>query len=402
MSDDDAIDWALTHALRAALVVRQRGRGLPQLAFDDGHRARVLALADESGLGLLALEGLSALGNPVDDLLPGRRRDAAVASLVFDERRRRLSALLERAGVAYAFFKGALMDPLCFDGSGARGSTDIDVLVDVADLDRVSTLLLDHGGERLAIEGRAASLGASHARVFHWRERGAPVDVDVHVALLDTPPFVDPARDVLARRVSYTTRFGAITGLSLDDALAYAGAKLVQGGFLDRLKLAVDASMLLARGADVELSLSRARGWSAAKGLAALLALVERRLGAPRPGLSLGAPFARLSTTTRAALSLVTGMDRAPVPPRGVLARTFFADDARRGAGALARAVVLRGANRVWDVPVVGLLARASSEYLSMQSVPSTEGGRADGAERGRTTNDGPVVRARRGEGTSE
>jgi len=402
VSDDDEIDWALTHALRAALVVRRGGTELPRLALDDDTVARVVSLADESGLGLLALEGLAALGTPVVDDLRARRRDAAVASLVFDERRRRLSALFERAGVAHAFFKGALMDPLCFDGSGARGSTDVDVLVDVRDIERVSALLVETDGERLTIPGRAASLSASHARVFHWRGRGAPVDVDVHVALLDAPPFIDPARDVLARRVVHATRFGDVVGFSLDDALAYAGAKLVQGGFLDRLKLAVDASMLLARGADVDRALGLARTWASTKGLAALLALVERRLGAPRAGLALARPFASLSSTTRAALALVAGLDGAPLPPRGVLSRALFAEDAPRGARALARAVVLRSANRVWDVPVVGLLARASSEYLSMQSAPRAERSSAHGAAPGRATSEGAVVRSRRGEGTVE
>jgi len=375
MSTARSIDWAYTHALRAALHAQVGSTLMPHQVFPDAIVDGVRTVARVEGMWGLALTGLALLGNPVDDERRAFARERAIASLVFEQRRRRLSTMLNDHGIRHAYFKGALMDALFWRGSGLRGSTDIDVLVAQRDLAAVTMLLEQEGGERIFIEDRQASLAASHARVFHWYSGGADIDVDVHVSMLDAPPFVDPASEILTAATHHQTHQGLLPGFSLDDALAWTGGKLVAGGFLDRMKLAVDAWSLLALGADLGAALERARRWRAEKGLALLLALVEKRLGSPRPELDLARPSRHLSPGTRELGAIVVGIDGPPLPLRGMPSRALFSDDQWQGARSMFRWAVLDIANRNWNTPVLALLARASSEYLSLQRSDSTSGG---------------------------
>ncbi|MFZ5475954.1 MAG: nucleotidyltransferase family protein [Myxococcota bacterium] len=264
----------------------------------------------------------------------------AKAALVLERDVRALAAAL--ADVDHAFFKGALADARWWGGRGLRGCTDIDVLV--ADGERAGVALRALGYEVVEAGGRA-SAAAFKAR--NWRAADR-LWVDVHVRLLNVPPFRVATDEVLASARTYDTAFGPLRGPSPEHLLVMGAGNLATGGMTGRLRLALDTACLLTREPlDLALAAATARRWGAAAALWGLLRLVEARfdLSVPLDALAPPAPL-------RPLVERAFGVHAAPRRPRNRVAALIAVDWPLSGrplwpAHAVARRLALAAGDRV-------------------------------------------------------
>jgi hypothetical protein len=117
-------------------------------------------------------------------LAPGLRA-ASSAGAMFERARNerlvaelgRLDVLLGRAGIPVLFLKGPLLARRFYDGVGDRASTDLDLLVRPADVERAEALLLGDGyapAYRILLSRRLSRHFAHH---FEYRRDGLPLDL---------------------------------------------------------------------------------------------------------------------------------------------------------------------------------------------------------------------------------
>ncbi len=198
--------------------------------------------------------------------------------------RARIGSAFDAAHIAHAFLKGALIDAVFFDGRGVREVADIDVLIHRADDVLAWRAMVGAGYHRFVPASSSATDDAAKERL-HRREDGRPgFDVDLHLGLINEPPFHDFAVDALRRRVVYATSVGAIPGLCPEDMLVHMGGN-VGGDWLGaHAKLAGDTALLLGRfSIDLATVASRARRAGCDVALWALLRVAAERHGARVP-----------------------------------------------------------------------------------------------------------------------
>lgn len=268
-----------------------------------------------AGVGGLVRDGLRAMG--VSDQPAWRAADIRDRAklVVLQDTRERLGRSLERRGVAHLFLKGVLHDPAFYGGRGMRSATDIDVLIDGDGYRAAASALAELGYERLLFPAHLATELASKERQFRSPTRPR---VDLHVGLLNAPPFRDFAPQALARRVLWQTSCGSIPGLTSEDVLVHMAGNLGQDRFTGRLPLFVDtAALLMMRRVNATVVVERARRAGCGGALWALLEAVRARFGV---ALSPTAAVTSLtpSRPMRAVLARLAGVRRPPprVGPR--------------------------------------------------------------------------------------
>lgn len=310
----DASGDVLTGALRGRLMVAGDSLlpAVRRVAFDE----HVLGLV-EAGLADLTGEqdGPTAL-----------QRQLATESMRLQAQRQSLSEAMRRSGVDPLYFKGVLADAQWWQGSGVRGCSDIDLLIEPGSLEVVDGILRDFGLEPLIPTERAATLSASKERPYQpvdgAMRRSNAFGVDVHLGLLNDPPFRDPSLEVQRRARIYRTPFGAILGPCPEDQLAFLAGNLGGDAFGSRLRLSLDAWCTIALdGCDVGLAAERAQAWGCGWSLWALLLLVHTRFGLATDDAVMKAlaPPAILQSRIRA----VAGVD-GPPPKVGRPLATMF------------------------------------------------------------------------------
>ena len=234
-----------------------------------------LACAHDHRVEGLAARNAALFGYDVDATVVRR---ATARSLMMGAAALAIGRLLSESGVQHVFFKGVVSDELLFAGSGARGTSDVDVLVD--DLAAAANALAS------VVSGPAIELArpwlphTRRTRTLPVRVAGLAVLADVQSQWL-SDPLGDDTRGVLARAVR---EHGRLPRPSLEDYAAYLGGNLVLDRFSGRLKLALDLAMLLRRDdVDWRLVVARARAWGCGGALWALASFVGTELGVPSP-----------------------------------------------------------------------------------------------------------------------
>lgn len=211
-------------------------------------------------------------------------RRALARGMLLQRDRTRISVAFDRASIPHAFVKGALVDALFFDGRGEREACDVDVLVPRDREHDAWRALVDLGWARYVVATHPATNDASKERLFHRADGRAGYDVDLHVGLLNDPPFRDFAEAALARRRVYETSSGRIPGLCPEDMLVHIGGNVGGDWITAHGKLARDAALILDRfPVDLAAVAARARRASCDGALWAVLELARDRHAARVP-----------------------------------------------------------------------------------------------------------------------
>jgi hypothetical protein len=144
--------------------------------------------------GFLDFAQKHRLGGFVDDalrrsglagMLPQGLSAASAAGALFERARNerlgaaldRLDELTARAGVPVLWLKGPLLAKRFYGSTDGRASTDLDLLVHPADVERIEALLIAHGylpAYRVLLSRRLSRYFAHH---FEYRQDGLPLDV---------------------------------------------------------------------------------------------------------------------------------------------------------------------------------------------------------------------------------
>ncbi len=311
---EDQTEELLFAALREVLGSPSRIEGLA-LSADSIQDA--LARAGKEFLDLMAARGLQRLGaSETETSLETRMERSLRRALILEHDRISVSGALEAHGIDHLFLKGALSDPLWWGGQGMRGASDIDILIGRAAEEESALILRDLGYERKRSLTHPATEDASKERLFQHGDIRSHFPVDLHIGLLNDPPYFDPADEVFERAVVYETSVGRMRGPSREDMLLLGAGNLGQSSFAERGKLVVDAACLLSREKpDLEVVASRAAQWRVTAPLWGLLRLVEVRLHVPVPDWLLDrlAPMRPL----KAIIERVVGVHRSPWHPEG-------------------------------------------------------------------------------------
>lgn len=246
----EADAWHRDHLLWSALDAGLGLGLLPASRVPEAPPVHVVAalLTRARGMQLHAAAALGAraLGWPLPpEVDPAAlARQALAHALVHQATRQRVTRAFSRAGVTHVFLKGALMDPLFFGGRGLRGSLDVDVLVSPAQWKPAQQALWAEGFSRELPVGHPVTARAGKELTF----RSGDAVVDLHRGRMNSPPFVEDVDAVLARSTEYPVRGGVIPGASPEDLVVGLVGNLANDRFLPRIKLGLDAAVLLARG----------------------------------------------------------------------------------------------------------------------------------------------------------
>lgn len=240
----------------------------------------VLAHSGKEFIDCMAARGIRQLGATDQETgLENRKKRALRRALILDRDRIRIGDALTAKGIQWLFFKGVLCDALWWGGQGMRGATDIDILIPRSVENEATAILMDLGYERRRSPTHPATEDAAKERLFHHPDSFSHFPVDLHLGLLNDPPYLDPAEQVFQRAVVYKTAVGPIRGPSREDTLLLAAGNLGQSCFAERYKLALDAACLfLHESLDLDVVITRAVQWHVTIPLWGLLRLIEERL----------------------------------------------------------------------------------------------------------------------------
>jgi hypothetical protein len=281
-SSEDQAEALLFAALREALgsVSDSRGGDMDAATISD-----TLTRAGKEFLDLMVASGLQSLGVPDSMIdLEERKSRSLRRALLLEHDRMSVSRALTSMGVDHLFFKGALSDPIWWGGRGMRGASDLDVLVTPSAEEESILALKGLGYRRVRTSTHLATEDASKERLFYHADLRSHFPVDLHLGLLNSPPYRDPTDQVFQRAFIYEAATGTIRGPSREDLLLLAAGNLGQSCFPERYKLAVDTACLLTREKlNLEMVLDRAAQWHVSMPLWGLLRLVQERLNIPLP-----------------------------------------------------------------------------------------------------------------------
>ena len=279
--------------------------------------------------GLLA-SGVAVPAQPAAHLAR-LAQDQARASLACAADTVRFATMLDRAGVAPVFFKGATLAARAYDDLSIKQSADIDVLVPPEAVSRTLAAFAEAGYERILPPGPLSdrqfdTMVRIHKSVTLLNRTQRKL-IDVHWRLSTNPTLLPrlapPERVVLGET--------AVATLAFDDLALYLAVHGAGHGWA-RLKWLADFNALLA--ALTADALARLRARARQEGLdpsfESAIALCRELLG----GLG-GAPAPRLGVREKALMAIAHDLMRGPDevaeqvtrPVQGVLhttAATFF------------------------------------------------------------------------------
>ena len=286
-----------------------------RVGFDIDIVHDVLERSGREFLDLMVARGLANLGVPEDVTgMQERVKQSLRRALILEHDRISISRSLATKGIEHLFLKGVLSDPLWWGGQGMRGASDVDVLVPRSAENDCKLIFKELGYDQRQTPTHLATEEASKERLFHHNDFRSHFPVDLHLGLLNDPPYMDPADEVFQRSIVYETPSGAIRGPCREDMLLLAAGNLGQSCFPDRYKLVVDAACLLSREKlDLDTIASIATQWRITVPLWGLLRLIELRMHIPVPRglMDRLAPFLPL----RGFVELVAGVRKSPWHP---------------------------------------------------------------------------------------
>ena len=327
-----------------------RGHSAPRL--DDATVQAALRLAEKEHLDALCAEGLTILG--VDEAKSDRKarvHKAAVRSMLLHRDRRTLEDAFRRAAIPYVLLKGAVSDALFFQGSGLRGTSDIDLLIAPEATPRAHDILVEKGWQTSDSDPHRPPT-AKPERLYQSPAQDR-FDVDLHVRVGKSPPYGDATTEILSRAIDVETSLGSIRALSSEDQLLFAAVNQAGQKMLGSTRLAIDAAMLIRAGVNLSHVVERAREFGCGWALYGILRLVDQRLGCAVPCQVLRDAEPR--SLRRRLADRVAGVRYAPWLPssaasRLLLVETPLVGDVTWPARAIARALrfrVLEGGTRV-------------------------------------------------------
>ena len=317
-----------------AVALLRPGDPFAELPADQ--RDQLLSAADRHGLlGVLAGRlpvGDEDLGRRYARLAAGARlRDARVRQVLEE-----VLGILARLGVVPIALKGPVLADRIHPDPGLRPSSDLDLLVREAELERSAEALVSAGFGRAPAIVDAYQLRHLH----HLRLSRQPgPDVELHFKAQSASGLALPVADLFDRALPHRTALGTpLLVLSPEDELLVLAVHAAAHR-LDRAGWLHDLILFLARYPDLEVRLLAERAARARCRRAVACGLgAARELGAPVPDELL-----------------------APLGPgrRALCARLARAARARRGraAGVLGIAHALLLHDRAWDA-----LARVATE----------------------------------------
>jgi hypothetical protein len=309
---DDQMESLLFAALREVLGL-DSSAGRAGIDVESLHG--VLEHAATQFLDLMVAYGLQGLGFDEDaTALEERKQQSLRRAIILENDRIAIGNAFRAKGIDHLFLKGALSDPLWWGGQGMRGASDLDILIHRSAESESALILKSLGYEREVTLTHLATEDASKERLFHHGDFRSHFPVDLHLGLLNEPPYFDPADQVFQRATVYETPSGTIRGPCREDMLLLAAGNLGQSCFPERYKLVVDAACLLLReNLDLDTVASRATQWHVTIPLWGLLRLIEERLHIPLPDWLLDrlAPFYPL----RGIIELIAGVKKSPWHP---------------------------------------------------------------------------------------
>ena len=290
MWEADRLDHLLLEALRLGWLARcdiaQRPTSfslLPMPALNQSRIDAVLKRAAEDQVdGLVAL-GLQQMGAKEAEVRSRERvKEASFRSLWIQSGRDRVQKALEADGIFPVWLKGAVGDALFWKGQGLRGTTDLDILIAPDEVERADAVLMRLGYRYAPESGHAVSETFKPERLYLAQNRNRDVDVDLHMGVLKSPPYIECAPELRGRARHYETAFGSILALSKEDMLAHAAGNLAGSKFVGRLKLLLDAATLICEPElDLDEVVERVSRWGCAWALWGLFRLCEVRFGLP-------------------------------------------------------------------------------------------------------------------------
>lgn|GEM_PF-1788162 len=249
------------------------------------------------------LTALAAFG---EHCLTASLADAAWRhSMHMESDRQWVQRLLDDAGVAVAFTKGALADPLFWRNSGLRGGTDLDVVVRRVDFEAVHHILCSHGwGLRRGHQLPTPQVTKSEWQ-YQWQSADAAhFDVDVHIEFGATPPYAPFGEAALCRR--RRNDIGDVWGLRPEDWLASLAINTASQKFNGCLTAALDVYALCHHHPEaVDEGVQLAKQVGAEWGLWGLYRLVTSGFGGRWPT---SVPQVSLSTSQRRIIDEVVGL----------------------------------------------------------------------------------------------
>ncbi len=321
----------LSTLVRGIAVLHAAPRQTPMAKAEPTAADTSAALLEHAGRH--RLDALAALGLGVD--VAARITRARARAHWFAAAAAEVHTRLDQHCIAHAFLKGVASDQRLFLGSGARGTSDIDLVVD--DLIGAQHAIADITVAVASEQRRPRLYGARTTRSVPVALFGGRTVVDMSSALLPNPPFFDDTAHVL-RRARPTT--SGLPILADADAMAYAAGNLVRDRFSGLLKLAVDlAAFTMTTTLDWHVVVRRARSWRVSAALHGVLALLDVHTACEVPAYVL-----RALAPSRPRAAFVNSCVHGVAIP-SMLTRTLAVDSLTAGMAHLARYAVPRAAD---------------------------------------------------------
>jgi hypothetical protein len=200
---------------------------------------------------------------------------------------------LDSRGVQTVALKGPVLAERLYPEPGMRRSTDLDLLVAEADIERAAAALEPLGYE--LEDGLAARYARRHHHHLHLAGRCPPV-IELHFRAYVGFGVTLQAEALLGRARGYRTARGAPCWiLEPEDELLYLAVHAA-GHCFDRLLWLYDLKLFMTQhpGLDEDIVSTRARALGVMAALALSSSVLRRRLGIPMPGTAGGPVPARL------------------------------------------------------------------------------------------------------------
>ncbi len=269
--------------------------------------ATVVARADVHGVGGLIHDELRRSGLALGPaLLSGLDARALASELDYAahlDMLGKLDAALASAGLRGVLLKGALLAQRLYARPSARATTDIDLLVDPADLDAASNAVRAIGYR--PFEGPREAWFREHHHHLHFLHPHA-LPLELHFHAYRGFGRVLPSRPLLERSRSIDGgKYAALRVLAPEDELVYLAVHAASHRFA-RLAWLYDCKLLVATMSDQEIAVAaeRAFAWGYARPLALAAELLVELFGVSRDRLrAIGA----LGVVRRALLHGIVG-----------------------------------------------------------------------------------------------